>query len=356
MRDEGRTILLVTHDMGTVSPLLPPRDAARARRGRSRSATRRTIGAPLPRAQLPARRGQQVDADGRATREQRPGDDDARIVECWIEDEQGERVETCMQGRAVHVPDPGRVRARRRGPGLHDDLLQRPAGTRCSSPRLRSTSERSGASPPGDAATFSVDARLRVRARALPAGGDRRPPRRAATDVIDRWDKVLSFVVVGPDATGGLVDLPHRMPSSARRERARRASRERRAPRSTTGRPGRASSARRRSAGGLERLRDADVDDGGARVPAALLRLGARLPLAADAARCCCSASSTSSSRRRSRSGEGVAFYPVLLLTGIILYSSAPRRRAARSPSVLDRENLVRKIHFPRMVIPPRSC
>ena len=33
LRDEGRTILFVTHDMGAVPPLLPPRAADRARRG-----------------------------------------------------------------------------------------------------------------------------------------------------------------------------------------------------------------------------------------------------------------------------------------------------------------------------------
>ena len=33
MRDEGKTILFVTHDMGAVRTLLPPRAAARARRG-----------------------------------------------------------------------------------------------------------------------------------------------------------------------------------------------------------------------------------------------------------------------------------------------------------------------------------
>jgi hypothetical protein len=27
--------------------------------------------------------------------------------------------------------------------------------------------------------------------------------------VIDRWDRVLNFLVVGTRATGGLVDLPH---------------------------------------------------------------------------------------------------------------------------------------------------
>ena len=41
MRDEGRTILFVTHDMGAVRALLRPRDAARARRGAADRRARR---------------------------------------------------------------------------------------------------------------------------------------------------------------------------------------------------------------------------------------------------------------------------------------------------------------------------
>lgn len=52
------------------------------------------------------------------------------------------------------------------------------------------------------------------------------------------------------------------------------------------------------------------------------------------------------------RLGGGVPFYPVVLLTGIVIYTFYSEVTAAAVGSVLGRENLVRKIQFPRMVIP----
>ena len=52
------------------------------------------------------------------------------------------------------------------------------------------------------------------------------------------------------------------------------------------------------------------------------------------------------------RLGTGVPFYPVVLLMGIVLYSFFAEATGGSVTSVIDRENLVRKIHFPRMVIP----
>ena len=51
------------------------------------------------------------------------------------------------------------------------------------------------------------------------------------------------------------------------------------------------------------------------------------------------------------RIGEGVEFYPVVLLTNIVLYTFFAEGTGAVS-SVVDRENLVRKIQFPRLAIP----
>jgi len=52
------------------------------------------------------------------------------------------------------------------------------------------------------------------------------------------------------------------------------------------------------------------------------------------------------------RIGGGVPFYPVVLLTGIVIYTFYSEVTAMAVQSVLTRENLVRKIQFPRMVIP----
>lgn len=52
------------------------------------------------------------------------------------------------------------------------------------------------------------------------------------------------------------------------------------------------------------------------------------------------------------RLSEDVKYYPPLLLAGIMLYQFFSEATAGAVPSVLNRENLVRKIHFPRIVIP----
>ena len=50
--------------------------------------------------------------------------------------------------------------------------------------------------------------------------------------------------------------------------------------------------------------------------------------------------------------GGDVKFYAPLLLTGIMIYQFFAEVTSGSVPSVLNRENLVRKIHFPRIVIP----
>ena len=52
------------------------------------------------------------------------------------------------------------------------------------------------------------------------------------------------------------------------------------------------------------------------------------------------------------RFGAGVQFYPVILLTNIVLFTFFSEVTGAAVSSVVDREGLVRKIQFPRLVIP----
>jgi ABC-2 type transport system permease protein len=49
---------------------------------------------------------------------------------------------------------------------------------------------------------------------------------------------------------------------------------------------------------------------------------------------------------------EGVDYFPAVLLTGIVLYTFFSDATSSAVTSVLDRENLVRKIEFPRVVVP----
>ena len=50
--------------------------------------------------------------------------------------------------------------------------------------------------------------------------------------------------------------------------------------------------------------------------------------------------------------GADVRHFPVILLSGVVLYTYFAEATSAAVRSVVDREQLVRKIHFPRMVIP----
>ena len=52
------------------------------------------------------------------------------------------------------------------------------------------------------------------------------------------------------------------------------------------------------------------------------------------------------------RIGQGEPHFAVALLLGIVLYTFFADSTGAAISSLVDRENLVRKIHFPRMVIP----
>ena len=52
------------------------------------------------------------------------------------------------------------------------------------------------------------------------------------------------------------------------------------------------------------------------------------------------------------RLGEGVDFYPAILLTGVVLYTFFADATSGSVTAVLDRKNLVRKVQFPRLAVP----
>ena len=55
------------------------------------------------------------------------------------------------------------------------------------------------------------------------------------------------------------------------------------------------------------------------------------------------------------RLGSGVELYPVALLLGIVLYSFMSEATGTALTSLVDRENLIRKIEFPRLAVPMAS-
>ena len=52
------------------------------------------------------------------------------------------------------------------------------------------------------------------------------------------------------------------------------------------------------------------------------------------------------------RLGQGVRYYPAILLTGIVLFTFFSDATSRSVTAVADRESLVRKVEFPRLVVP----
>ncbi len=203
MRDEGRTIVFVTHDMSTLNRFC--HRAMLLERG-----SMIHIGEPHEVADryLEINFGRDPQAAAAAD-EERGGDGEARIVEAWVEDEHGERQASLPQGRqitlralvnfAVDVEDPvASVYV------LNEDHVAVVVAT---TDRER---ERSGRFAAGEEVlfSFSFDNVL--------APGRYNPlftlaHRGTGLDLMDRFEGAFSFIVTGPEAMGGLVDVPVEM-------------------------------------------------------------------------------------------------------------------------------------------------
>ena len=202
LRDEGKTILFVTHDMGAVERFC--HRALLLERGEVV-----TIGEPREVAAkyLELNFGREL---GRASEDGLPprgGDGQARVLEMWVEDREGERKGVLLQGeRCV-------FKARVRFEETVDDpsfavswVNQFHQNHFVASTALEK--ERTGRFHAGEEVLFSVTfdnvlAPGRYDLSVLLAH------RGNGTDVIDRWERRVSVVVAATASTGGLVDLPH---------------------------------------------------------------------------------------------------------------------------------------------------
>jgi len=201
MRDEGQTVVFVTHDMAAVERFC--QRALLLERGEIV-----IIGEP---GQGVADRYLELNFEGHASEGtgavERAGDGTARVTEVWMENEHGERQGALTQARectfkaAVHfeqaVKDPSFAVAFVNA--QHQNAFVATSAT---------DSDKTGHYLAGETVTFSVTfenalAPGRYGLSTLIArhgGGDA---------IIDRWENIISIVVTGARPAGGLVDLAH---------------------------------------------------------------------------------------------------------------------------------------------------
>jgi ABC-type polysaccharide/polyol phosphate transport system ATPase subunit len=198
MRDEGRTIVFVTHDMASLN-----RFCHRALLLEKGSVVH--LGEPHEVADRYLEINFGRDPEAAEASDDRGGDGEARVVEAWIEDEHGVRQTSLAQGQqitlralvnfAVDVEDPvSSVYV------LNEDHVAIIVAT------TAQENERSGRYSAGESALFSFSFENVL------APGRYNPlftmaHRGTGLDLMDRFEGASSFVVTGPGALGGLVDV-----------------------------------------------------------------------------------------------------------------------------------------------------
>jgi ABC-type polysaccharide/polyol phosphate transport system ATPase subunit len=203
IRDEGRTVLFVTHDMGAVKRYC--HRAMLLERGEMR-----LIGEPdrVGDHYVELNFGRDHFAGGVAGEDsahERLGDQAAQIVDVWFEDQAGERTEVLRQGEPCRLS--ARVTFKRpvepNFAVLIEDELHRPLFATSSADLER----RAGRCVPGDEVVFSVSfdmlfspGRLFVTPWLVHEGG---------AEVIDRQPRAHTVVVTGTRRTGAMIDVPH---------------------------------------------------------------------------------------------------------------------------------------------------
>jgi ABC-type polysaccharide/polyol phosphate transport system ATPase subunit len=207
-RDAGKTIVFVTHDMGAVERFC--HRAMLLERGEIV-----TLGAPREVASRYfelnfGRQAEESVAPGEFPEQQpRGGDGSARVIEAWMEADDGERKNVFMQGDRCALRVRARFEREVEDPSFavawvnehrHNQFVVRSETDR----------ERTGTFGAGEEALFTVRfdnvfAPGRYFLSLVLAH------RGAGSDIIDRWERMSSIIVVGTRAAGGLVDLPHEM-------------------------------------------------------------------------------------------------------------------------------------------------
>jgi ABC-type polysaccharide/polyol phosphate transport system ATPase subunit len=200
MRDEGRTIVFVTHDMGSLNRFC--HRALLLERG-----SMLHIGEPHEIADryLEINFGRDPEAAG-AAEQDRGGDGEARIVEAWIEDEAGDRQTSVAQGQRITLRALVKFMVDAEDPAASLYVLNEEHVAILVATTSREN-ERSGRFGTGEQVLFSFTFENVL-------GPGRYSPlftlahRGTGLDLMDRFEGGFSFVVTGPNAMGGLIDLP----------------------------------------------------------------------------------------------------------------------------------------------------
>jgi ABC-type polysaccharide/polyol phosphate transport system ATPase subunit len=200
MRDSGKTIVFVTHDMGSLQRFC--HRALLLERG-----SQVYIGDPHEVADryLELNFGRDPDAAERAGQE-RSGDGEARVIEAWVAGEQGERLTAVQQHEQMSLCARVAFMVDVEDPSASVYVLnEEHKAVLVANTALEN--ERSGKFEAGEEVlfAFTFDNVL--------APGRYSPMftlahRGSGLDVIDRFEGSFSFVVTGPHAQGGIIDLP----------------------------------------------------------------------------------------------------------------------------------------------------
>jgi ABC-type polysaccharide/polyol phosphate transport system ATPase subunit len=200
LRDDGRTIVFVTHDMGSLNRFC--HRALLLERG-----AMAYLGAPHEVADryLEINFGRDPEVAG-GEAGARAGDGDARVIQAWIEDERGERQASLPQGQRVTLRALVRFMVAVEDPVASLYVLNEDHAAIVVATTAREL-EHSGRFEAGEEGlfSFSFDNVL--------APGRYSPlftlaHRGSGLDIMDRFEGAFSFVVTGIEPLGGVVDLP----------------------------------------------------------------------------------------------------------------------------------------------------
>ena len=210
MREEGRTIVLVTHDMGAVTrfchrALLLERGEI-VSMGEPRDVADRYLEIAFGRQVEQAEAGRQVEQAGADESSSRMGDGAARVSDVWLGDNVSERRVVAPQSEPLTLNVLLTFNADVLDPALSMALMNEHR-----QPVVVATTakehEETGSFHAGDRAVFAFSFQN------LLAPGRYHPiltvtHRGEGVDVIDRYADAFSFVVTGLDASGGMVEIP----------------------------------------------------------------------------------------------------------------------------------------------------